>query len=89
MPTLTRFTMQSYDRNRKGDLVADEPRQLSSPQEAIEAAAGVADRKAGVVAYMWRGDPKTGETGAISVLSRFGALPRYAAIALGIEEHAA
>ncbi|MCP1557820.1 UNVERIFIED_ORG: hypothetical protein M2438_001904 [Methylobacterium sp. SuP10 SLI 274] len=32
---------------------------------------------------------KTGETGRISLLSVSGSLPQFAAIALGIEDHAA
>lgn len=89
MPTLTRFMVQGYEWNSVGDLVADEPVRCDGPGEAIEKAKQLAERKAGIVAYSWAGDPRTGETGKIILLSRCGALPKYAAIALGIEDHAA
>ena len=89
MPTLTRFMVQAYTRDDAGDLVADDPLQFHCPVEANERLLQLRDKRAGVVAYRWIGDMKTGETGRISLLSQSGSLPIYAAIALGIEDHAA
>jgi hypothetical protein len=89
MTTLTRFMVQSYERARGGDLIADEPIKTDSPEEAVRLADERGAKSAGAVAYTWIGDMRNGESGRIVLLSRRGALPKYAAIALGIEEHAA
>ncbi|WP_456016708.1 hypothetical protein [Methylorubrum populi] len=89
MPTLTRFMVQSYRQDKQGELVADEPLKFHCPYEARAQMERLAKNRAGVVAYSWVGDMKTGELGRINLLSRSGSLPVYAAIALGIEEHAA
>jgi acetylglutamate kinase len=89
MPTLTRYMVQAYKRGEGGDLIADEPLKFHCPIEARERLDDLAGKRAGVVAYSWTGDMRTGETGKISLLSQSGSLPVYAAIALGIEHHAA
>lgn len=85
MPVVARFTVQGYVHGRDGDLVADEPIRCESPEEAREKAAALAERKAGIVAYWWNGDMRTGEEGRIRLLMHDGELPLYAALALGIE----
>lgn len=81
--------VQAYRRDDDGDLIAEEPLQFHCPDEARQRLEELSDRRAGVVAYSWIGDMKNGETGRISLLSVSGALPKFAAIALGIEDHAA
>ena len=89
MPTLTRFMVQAYQRNDAGELIAEEPLRFHCPDEARSRLVELSGKRAGVVAYSWVGDMRTGETGRISLLSQSGSLPTYAAIALGIEDHAA
>ncbi|UYW25717.1 hypothetical protein OKC48_20955 [Methylorubrum extorquens] len=89
MPTLTRFMVQAYKRDEGGDLIAEEPLQFHCPDEARQRLSDLSNKRAGVVAYSWIGDMKTGETGKINLLCVSGSLPKFAAIAQGIEDHAA
>lgn len=89
MPTLTRFTVQSYRRNDAGDLVAEDPLHFHHPDQARQRLEYLATRRAGVIAYKWMGNMRTGEMGRISLLCRSGVVPKYAAIALGLDDEAA
>lgn len=75
MPVVERFMFQTFRRDRAGDLIGEEPIQASSPEEAISRAEAVENRVAGVLAYKWKGDMRTGEQGRVVILKRFGVLP--------------
>lgn len=75
VPVVERFMFQAFRRNRAGDLVADEPVQAASPEEAVAKAETIENRVAGVLAYRWQGDMRTGEEGRLVVLKRSGVLP--------------
>ncbi len=75
MPVVDRFMVQSYRRDKIGELVANEPQLASSPQEAVAMAELMQHRASGVLAYHWKGDMRTGEQGRLRVLKRAGALP--------------
>ena len=89
MPRIERFMVQTYNRDAGGELIANEAQRYDSPTAAEERAEVVADRHAGVVAYAWIGDMHNSEIGKISLLTKRGDVPFYAALALGIEEAAA
>lgn len=89
MPSITRFMVQAYRRTEEGDFIAEEPQRFDSPQEAESRAEELGSKCSGVVAYSWTGDMKNGETGKIKLLTMRGAVPVFAAIALGIEDVAA
>jgi hypothetical protein len=75
VPVVERFMFQAFRRNRSGDLVADEPVQTPSPEDAVIQAEAIEKRVAGVLAYRWKGDMRTGEQGRLVVLRRSGVLP--------------
>lgn len=75
MPVVDRFMVQAFRRNPTGELIADDPIQTSSPEEAIQKAKTIEQRVSGVLAYRWKGDMRTGEDGRLTILTRVGVLP--------------
>lgn len=75
MPVVERFLVQVFRRDSEGDLIGGEPIQAPSPEEAISKAEALEKRAAGVLAYKWKGDMRTGEQGRLVILKRFGVLP--------------
>lgn len=77
MPVVERFLVQVFRRDSEGDLIGDDPIQEPSPEAAVSKAQALEKRVAGVLAYKWRGDMRTGEQGRLVILKRFGVLPLH------------
>jgi hypothetical protein len=75
VPVVERFLVQVFRRDIEGDLIGDDPIQEPSPEAAVSKAEALEKRVAGVLAYKWRGDMRTGEQGRLVILRRFGVLP--------------
>lgn len=71
---LTFFVVQSFERGRKGALVADQPIEAQGYDQAARMAARLSHCKAGVVAFARRGDPATGDFDDPIVIARYGSL---------------
>jgi hypothetical protein len=75
VPTIERFMVQAYREGVGGGLEPDEPMRAPSAADAIRIAEGIQQKRVGVVAYAWRGDPKNHEIGKLVVLKQIGVLP--------------
>lgn len=69
---LTYFVVQSFERGRKGSLVADQPIETQGYEQATRMAERLSHCKAGVVAFTRRGDPLTGDFDEPVVIARYG-----------------
>lgn len=69
---LTYFVVQSFERGKKGGLVADQPVEAQGLEQAKRMAARLAQVKAGVVAFSRTGDPTTGDYGEAVVVAAYG-----------------
>jgi hypothetical protein len=69
---LTYFVVQSFERGRKGSLVADQPIETQGYEQAARMAERLSQRKAGVVAFARRGDPSTGDFEEPVVIASYG-----------------
>ncbi|HWK64146.1 MAG TPA: hypothetical protein VNS34_04355 [Rhizobiaceae bacterium] len=70
----TFFVVQSFERGRKGSLVADQPIETQGYEQATRMAERLSRRKAGVVAFARTGDPATGDFDEPVVIARYGSL---------------
>lgn len=75
MAKLTYYVVLPLFRTSDGDLVADEPIEVSDGDRARRQAERVARAKGGAVAFSRTGDPSTGEFADALVLARFGEVP--------------
>ncbi len=82
------YMVQSYARNQDGNLKADEPSRYDDPTNAISAADDAKDRKADLLRISGKEHAERRDR-RNSVLRRYGALPKYAEIALGLDDHSA
>lgn len=71
---LTYFVVQSFERGRKGSLVADQPIETQGYEQATRMAERLSRCKAGVVAFARRGDPATGDFEEPVVIASYGSL---------------
>lgn len=71
---VTYFVVQSFERGRRGSLVADQPIETQGYEQATRMAERLARRKAGVVAFARRGDPATGDFEEPEVIASYGSL---------------
>lgn len=77
--------VQGYKADAEGALIADEVVRLPSPDAARAYAQRLADRRDGVIAYEWRGEPSTGEDGKLKPLLYAGALPDVVRLLFGLD----
>ncbi len=69
---LTYFVVQSFERGKRGGLVADQPVEAQGLEHAKRMAARLAQEKAGVVAFSRTGDPATGDYGEAVIVATYG-----------------
>jgi hypothetical protein len=72
---LTYYVVLPFFRTTNGDLLADEPIEVSDPSRARRQAERVARSNGGAVAFSRTGDPTTGEYKDAVILARFGEVP--------------
>jgi hypothetical protein len=66
------FVVQSFERGRKGSLVADQPIEAQGHEHAVRMAERLSRFKAGVVAFSRRGDPATGDYEDAVIVASYG-----------------
>lgn len=76
MPTITLNIVQTFTQPKGKRLVADQPMQMKTAEEAIRRAERAAEHKAGVVAFQQHVDAETDEVDeAVRILFKAGQLP--------------
>lgn len=73
---ITYFVVQSFQRGKKGMLIADEPRQARDQDHCKLMAERLAPQSASVLAFSRSGDPNTGDWSDAVVLVQYGELPQ-------------
>lgn len=71
---LTYFVVQSFERGKKGALVADQPVEAQGREHAMRMAERLSHIKAGVVAFSRQGDPATGDFEDAVIIASHGSL---------------
>lgn len=71
---LTYFVVQSFERGKKGALVADQPVEAQGPEHAARMAERLSRVKTGVVAFSRRGDPATGDFEDAVIIASYGSV---------------
>lgn len=77
----TAYIVQAFTEmgtGKKAKLLADQPVQCSTADEAVNRAERFADKRAGVIAVAQDYDETTGDTGELKVLATFGRIPEGA-----------
>lgn len=69
---VTYFVVQSFQKGRKGMLIADEPRQARDAMHCLTLAEKASAKAASVVAFSRCGDPATGEWADATVMIKYG-----------------
>lgn len=69
---LTYFVVQSFERGKKGALVADQPIEAHGLDHAMRMAERLSRVKAGVVAFSRTGDPATGDYEDAVIVATYG-----------------
>lgn len=72
---ITYYVVQSFQRGKKGMLIADEPKQARDLGHCRTMAARLAETSATVVAFSRSGDPDTGDWNDAVIVSQYGHLP--------------
>ena len=75
MATLTYYVVLPFFRTSDGELLADEPIEVSDPDRARRQAERVARAKGGAVAFSRMGNPASGDYSDAVILARFGEIP--------------
>ncbi len=75
MATLTYYVVLPFFRTTDGEILADEPIEVSDGDRARRQAERVARAKGGGVAFSRTGDPATGDFEDAVILGRFGEVP--------------
>jgi len=75
MSRLTYYVVLPFFRTTDGEVLADEPIEVSDSDRARRQAERVARSKGGAVAFSRSGDPVTGEFDDAVILARFGEVP--------------
>ncbi|BCH30260.1 hypothetical protein MesoLjLc_21900 [Mesorhizobium sp. L-8-10] len=69
---LTYFVVQSFERGKRGSLIADQPVEAQGLDQAIRMAERLSRVKAGVVAFSRRGSPATGDYEDAVIVAMYG-----------------
>lgn len=72
---ITYFVVQTFQRGKKGVLIADTPRQARDKAHCLLLAEKLSGSRPSVVAFSRTGDPETGEWEDAVVLYQAGDLP--------------
>lgn len=72
---ITYYVVQSFQRSKKGKLVADPPVMVKTEAEASAKARRLSEGRAGVVAFSRTGDATTGEYDDAIVIASYGDMP--------------
>lgn len=72
---ITYYVVQSFQRSKKGKLVADQPVMVKTEAEAAAKARRLSEARAGVVAFSRTGDVTTGEFEDAIVIASYGDMP--------------
>jgi hypothetical protein len=75
MARVTYYVVLPFFRTSDGDVLADEPIEVSDADRARRQGERVARAKGGAVAFTRTGDPTTGEYEDAVVLGRYGEVP--------------
>jgi len=75
MARITYYVVLPFFRTPDGEVLADEPIEVSDADRARRQAERVARSKGGAVAFSRTGDPVTGEFDDGVILARFGEVP--------------
>lgn len=69
---VTYFVVQSFQKGRKGMLIADEPKQARDAIHCLALAEKASAKAASVIAFSRHGDPTTGEWADAEVMAQYG-----------------
>lgn len=69
---VTYYVVQSFERTKRGAIVADTPIEVQSDDAARRLVDRLSSTKAGAIAFSRTGDPSTGEFDDAVVLAAFG-----------------
>jgi hypothetical protein len=72
---VTYFVVQSFQRGKKGGVLADTPVEARSAEAALRLADKLAKGSLGVVAFSRSGDPSSGEFADAVILAHYGYVP--------------
>jgi hypothetical protein len=72
---LTYFVVQSFQKGKKGGVLADTPVEARSAEAAVRMAERLASVTLGVVAFSRSGDPVSGEFADAVILAHHGHVP--------------
>jgi len=72
---ITYFVVQTFQRGKKGMLIADLPRPARDRLHCERVAEKLAETSASVVAFSRTGDPETDDWEDAKVISQFGDMP--------------
>ena len=75
MARLTYYVVLPFFRTSDGEVLADEPIEVSDADRARRQAERVARSKGGAIAFSRNGDPVTGEFDDAVILASFGEVP--------------
>jgi hypothetical protein len=75
MARITYYVVLPFFRTTDGEVLADEPIEVSDSDRARRQAERVARSKGGAVAFSRSGDPATGDFDDAVILARFGEVP--------------
>ena len=72
---VTYYVIQTFQRGKKGMLIADQPRQARDANHCVYLAEKLALKAASVVAFSRSGDPANGDWEDAIILATYGDLP--------------
>ena len=72
---VTYFVVQSFQRGKKGALIADQPRQARDKAHCEYLAGKLAEKSESVVAFSRSGDPSTGDWEDAQIIAQHGCVP--------------
>lgn len=72
---ITYYVVQSFQRGKKGMLIADIPRQTATLAQCENLAHRLADKCASVIAFSRSGDPETDDWGDAVLIAQHGEMP--------------
>lgn len=72
---VTYFVVQTFQKGRKGILVADQPKQARDQNHCEILAERMSRSAAAVVAFSRRGEPETGDWEDAIILAQYGQVP--------------
>lgn len=72
---LTYYVVQSFERGKRGAIIADPPVEARDSNHAEKMAARLSEQKAGVIAFSRTGDPTTGDFEDAQIIAWYGIVP--------------